>query len=115
MFQKLEDRSRIFKLLDLPEERKEKLKKLLQPQYMSSEDTEDENTLAVRPLPWISQKAEKLKFTLDNEKAKRMSSQSKRQAKKKVKGRESTRPKPSRGSAWIYKTPTGAGSSSQTQ
>ena len=50
---------------------------------MSSEDTEDENTLAVRPLPWISQKAEKLKFTLDNEKAKRMSSQSKRQAKKK--------------------------------
>ena len=104
MLKKSED---IFKQMDISKEKRDKWNEVLQFQYMSSEDTEDESTLAVWPLPWLTEKVEKFKATLDGVKTEKMSAQSKCQAKKKVKGRYSTRPKPSGGSAWIYKTTTG--------
>jgi len=34
---------------------------------MSSEDSEEENTLVVRPIPWLSKKVEEFKAKLDEQ------------------------------------------------
>ena len=70
---------------------------------MSSEDSGEEDTLVVRPIPWLSKKVEEFKTFLDAQRSKDMSAQSRRQAKQKVRGTPSTRLRPSGGSGWIFK------------
>ena len=67
---------------------------------MSSEDSEEEDTLVVRPIPQLSKK---VKTMLDEQRSKDMTAQSRRQAQKKVRGASSTRLRPSGGSGWIFK------------
>lgn len=65
--QKLESRKDIFDCLNLPKERYEKWVEVLKLEYMSSEDSEEENTLVVRPIPWLSKKVEEFKAKLDEQ------------------------------------------------
>ena len=51
---------------------------------MSSEESEGENALKIKPLPWLSPAANQFKKTLDDEKAKQLSNQSMRQTKRKI-------------------------------
>ena len=67
----------------------------------SKESGPDEETLIIWPLPWLSEKVEMFKNMLDNENEKGMNAQSKRQ---KIKGASSTRPKPQKGSGWMFKS-----------
>ena len=54
-------------------------------EQMSSEESDgNDNELKVRQIPWLSDNVKKFKQLLDSEKLKQMSSQSKRQTKKKV-------------------------------
>jgi len=99
----LENRKGIFDCLDLTKEKYEKWVEVLKLEYMSSEDYGEENTLVVRPIPWLCKKVEEFKATLDDQRLKDMSAQSRRQAKEKVRGAPSTRPRPSGGSGWIFK------------
>ena len=74
--------------------------------YMSSEDSDGaENEVKVRHIPWLSENVQKFKQLLDEERLKSMSSQSKRQMKKKTLQGISQRQKPSRGKPWMYKKP----------
>ena len=70
---------------------------------MSSEESEGENALKIRPLPWLSTAANQFKKTLDEEKAKQSSNQSKRQTKRKIIGEVSDRERPvaTGGNGWI--------------
>jgi len=79
---------------------------ILKLEYMSSDDSGEEDTLVVRPIPWLCKKVEEFKTMLDKQRLKDMSEQSRRQAKEKVRGAPSTRPRPSGGSEWIFKKGT---------
>lgn len=79
-----------------------KLSELLDLQYMSSEESEGENVLRVKPLPWLTSSAIQLKRKLDEEKEKNMTPQSKRQLKRKLTGNFLERERPD-GSSWMLK------------
>ena len=98
----MQDRKEVFEQIELEEEERKKLIEILDLQYMSSEESEGENTLKVKPLPWLTTTASQFKKTLDEEKEKQLNSQSKRQAKRKIVGDLSDRERPD-GTGWMLK------------
>lgn len=85
---------------------RKKWQEVLQIEYMSSEDSDGhENELKVRQLPWLSDNVTRFKEMLDNKRKNNMTSQSKRQTKRKVADGISQRPKPV-GKAWMFKQET---------
>ena len=79
--QKLQDRKETFEQMDVDDKQREKWIEVFKLQYMSSEESEDENTLKVKPISWLSSRVNKFKRSLDKERTKTLNSQSKRQAK----------------------------------
>ena len=72
-------------------------------EYMSSEESDvdgDEDVLIVRKLPWRKPTVTKMFATLDAETAKKKTSQSKRQMKRRVTGGDSIRSKPLSAPKW---------------
>ena len=67
---------------------------------MSSEESDEENTLAVKELPWRTPAVTNLFKILDEEATKRKSDQAKRQSKRRVLGEISARPKPTSVPSW---------------
>ena len=63
---------------------RKKLAEILDSRYMSSEESEGESALKIKPLPQLGTAANKFKKMLDDEKAKQLSSQSTRQTKRKM-------------------------------
>ena len=61
---------------------------------MSSEESEDDNVLKVKPIPWLSSKVQHFKKILDEEREKNLNSQSKWQTKRKLTGETSKRIRP---------------------
>ena len=79
---------------------------LLKTDYMSSEESDvdgDEDVLEVHDLPWRKPSVKKMFATLDAESLKRKSAQAKRQMKRRVLGRDSTRPQPASILKWATK------------
>jgi len=95
----------MFAQMEISDRDREKWEQVLELDYMSSEDTDEENKLKVRPLPWLSERVQKFKDCLDCEIEKKMNPQSKRQRKTKTIGTSSSRPKPTvpKNSNWILK------------
>lgn len=90
--------------MEISDRHREKWEEVLHLEYMSSEDSEGENELKVRPLPWVSEKVTKFKECLDKESEKGMNAQSKRQKKRKTIGPLSNRPRPTvANSTWMLK------------
>ena len=90
--------------MELEEEERKKFVEILDLNYMSSEESEGENTLKAKPLPWLTTTANQFKKTLDKEKEKQQNSQSKRQTKQKITGEVSDRERPAAGgSGWVLK------------
>ena len=46
---------------------RKKFAEILDSQYMSSEESEEEDALKIRPLPWLSTATNQFKKTLDEE------------------------------------------------
>ena len=88
--------------MDVDDKQREKWIEVFKLQYMSSEESEDENTLKVKPIFWLSSRVNEFKRSLDKERTKTLNSQSKRQAKQKIEGETSQRIKPD-GSKWLFK------------
>ena len=63
---------------------RKKVSEILDSQYMSSKESEGDNAMKIRPLPWLGTAANQFKKMLDDKKAKQLSSQSKRQTKRKI-------------------------------
>ena len=59
---------------------------------MSSEESEEENTVIVRPLPWRAELVNTFFATLDQKMMEERSAQARRQLKSRVIGEPSTRP-----------------------
>lgn len=81
-------------------------KQLLKTDYMSSEESDvdgDEDVLQVHDLPWRKPSIKRMFATLDAESSKRKSAQAKRQMKRRVMGRNSTRPQPASMPKWAAK------------
>jgi len=83
---------------------KKKWEQVLQLDYVSSEDSDGENKLKVRPIPWLSERVREFKESLDKEKNISLNAQSKRQTKTKTIGPSSSRPKPTipRNCNWMF-------------
>ena len=75
------------------EERKEKIRKVIQIEMMSSEN-EEEDGFSVRPLPWRSSKCDEIFEQLDQKLRSIKSARSKRQTLKRKIGEISRRPRP---------------------
>lgn len=107
MFQKLQERTELFKRTpDISSREREKLGKVLISEFMSSEEScdSDDVMISVKTLPWRSSKITKF-FTVLNEKAQGMKSeQAKRQTKRRIVGGVSTRPRPQDASipSWAF-------------
>ena len=63
--------------------------------YVSSEESGEEDTLIGRPLPWLSAREQQFKMKLDSEIQKNKTPLGRRQMKSRVQGTPSKRPKPS--------------------
>ena len=75
---------------------------LMQLQYMSSEESGEDDMIMTHPLSWLSPKATKFISRLDDHRIRNQSAQSKRQSKKRCKGTPTVCPRPS-GSQWLFK------------
>ena len=75
---------------------RDKLAKVLVPEFMSSEDScgSDEDTITIRPLPWRSRKVSDFFTTLSEHAQENKSNQAKRQTKRRIVGDVSDRSKP---------------------
>ena len=87
------------------EDQKPALRESLVPCLMSSEDSDDDGTFSVRPLPWRSSRASEIYHSLDEKCEKRKSTRSRRMTFTRGKGMPSDRQKPVAGSvpAWCLK------------
>ena len=85
----------IFEKRKLREKDKEKWSKVMTKEFMSSEESGDENnSVIVRPLPWRSNRVDSFFQSLDKSSLEGKSPQSLRQMKKRVIGEVSSRSKP---------------------
>ena len=92
--------------MEMDEKVRKRWTEVMRIDYMSSEDSDgNEKELKVRRIPWLSENVQKFKEILDDERIKNMSSQSKRQMKKKIIEGISQRQQPTGGKPWIYKKP----------
>ena len=98
----MQGRKDAFEQWDIEDKKRKKWNEVLDLQYMSSEESEDDNVLKVKPIPWLSSKVQHFKKILDEEREKNLNSQSKRQTKRKLTGETSKRIRPD-GSGWIFK------------
>lgn len=97
VLQKLEERSTTFKRTpDVPSREREKLTKVLIPEFMSSEEScgSDDDKIAVKPLTWRSSKVSEFFSVLSETAHKSKTKQAQRQTKQRIIGDVSTRPKP---------------------
>ncbi len=87
------------------EKDKSKWKECLVPEVMSSEDSEDDGSFTVRPLPWRSEKANSFLSSLDCKHGKKQSKKSKIMTLCRENRSPSDRSKPIDGSipAWVFK------------
>ena len=69
--------------------------------YMSSEESEGENSIVVHPLPWLTDEVNSFKKSLDDARHAAMTPQAKRQLKTRVTGEVSSRDRPN-GSGWMF-------------
>ena len=94
---KLEDRSTTFQRTPgVPTREREKLTKVLIPEFMSSEEScgSDDDRIALKPLPWRSSKISEFFSVLSDTAHKNKTKQAQRQTKERIIGDVSTRPKP---------------------
>ena len=89
-----EGESAILKNTRLSEEQKAKWLKVMQNEYMSSEESGDDDTIVVHPIGWRSEYVNKMFQRIDAYCSSKKSSQARRQTKKRVTGSISSRPKP---------------------
>lgn len=84
---------------------KEKWGECLIPEIMSSEESDEEGSFAVKPLPWRSDRTTKFLKTLDSKAEKKKSRKSQSMTFARSTGPISDRPKPADGSvpAWTVK------------
>ena len=80
---------------------KRKWAELMDISYMSSEESEGEDTIIIRPLAWLTEEVNQFKKSLDDARYSAQTPQAKRQMKKRTTGDNSLREKPS-GSDWIF-------------
>lgn len=78
----------------LTEEQRKKWLTIITNDYMSSEDSGDDDTIEVRPLPWRSSYVNAMFTKIDAYCNHKKSSQARRQMKGRVVGSPSSRPKP---------------------
>ena len=84
-----------FSKLSYDENDKEKWKKVLQINFMSSEESEDEDVIEVHPIPWRSERVTTFLHSLDDKARDKKSPQARRQMKTRREGAPSSRPQPS--------------------
>jgi len=83
-----------------PEE-KQKWAEVMDLNYMSSEETDDENNIKVHPLLWLAPGVQKFKKKIDDHNFRQLSAQSRRQLKKRFVASPSKRARPL-GSQWLF-------------
>lgn len=96
LLQKLQERQAIFNKLSYNEKDKEKWKKVFHENFMSSEesDSNDEEAIVVRPLPWRSNRVTTFLHSLDDKGREEKSPQARRQMKTRRMGNSSSRIQP---------------------
>ena len=87
----------------VPEKDKPIWSECLLPEVMSSEDSEDDGSFTVRPLPWRSEKASNFLLGLDHKRDKRRSRKSRIMTFQRKTGEFSERPQPGSVPAWVVK------------
>ena len=96
--QKLQERQAMLQRCNLPEQQKEKWRKIVVAEMMSSEESDaadDDDTIIVKPLPWRSSKVADFFQNLDALGSDGKTSQAKRQRRQRVLSTcASQRPKP---------------------
>ena len=96
----------MFSKLSYNEKDREKWKKVFQVSFMSSEESENDDVIEVRPLPWRSDRVTTFLHSLDEKAHKKKSPQARRQMKERREGATSSRPKPanvdSTRNAWMF-------------
>ena len=94
-FQKRKEReTAIQKNKNLTDEQTKKWLKVMQNEYMSSEESGDEDVIIVHPLEWRSEYVNQMFRRIDTYCSSKKSPQAVRQMKKRVSGTISSRPKP---------------------
>lgn len=88
----------LVKTKSIAEDEKPKWKESLTLSLMSSEDSDDEGSFSVRPLPWRSQRATNFFHTLDGKYERKLSVKSKRMKYIRKEGLVSDRERPNTGS-----------------
>ena len=94
-FQKLQERTSAFKKRRYQPKDNEKWSKVLVSEFMSSEESGEENDIIVKPLPWRASRVDSFFCSLDEETKNGKLSQSIRQMKSRILGDLSSRPQPS--------------------
>ena len=84
LMQKLNERLVTFNKTTMPEKEKEKWRKVFIPQMVSSEESCDEDTIAIKPLGWRSERVDSLFHKLDSEIEQGKTTQARRQKKERV-------------------------------
>ena len=84
----------LLKTTAIAERDKPKLMGSFIPELMSSEESEDDGTYTIRPLPWRSEKATDLFYCLDTKSDKKRSKRSRRMTCERLQGPPSDREKP---------------------
>ena len=84
----------------LSEDQRAKWLKVMDNVYMSSEESGEDDTMLVHPLPWRTECVNQMFKRIDAYSSSKKSPQAKRQMKKRAIGENSTRPKPSDGVSW---------------
>ena len=87
----------------IPEGDKEKWEEGLIPELISSEESDGEDGFMVHPLPWRSERVNKLFASLDHKNEKRRSHRSKVMTQKRYEGIASDRPVPLTAPDWAVK------------
>ena len=79
---------------------------MLQVSFMSSEESESDDVIEVRPLPWRSDRVTTFLHSLDGKAREKKSPQARRQMKTRHEGATSSRPRPADGestrNAWMF-------------
>lgn len=91
----------------IPDKDKKKLKECLTADLMSSEESEEDGSFIVHPLPWRSEKATGIFHGLDKKHDRRKTKRSKVMTFARKRGQLSDRPKPPKGSVpdWTVVNP----------
>lgn len=106
ILQKLDSRrAMLLKTSSIPEDQKKKWAECLIPELMSSEESEEDGSFSVRPLPWRSEKATHFLKSLDNKIEKKKTKKSQIMTLKRSTGISSDRHVPTTDSvpAWTIK------------